>query len=222
MGAVEAFWEAFLAAQSEMPNIPKNRAANIATRDGGSFSYKFADFNDVVATVAPILHKHDLTYTQSAISEGDRVGVETRIAHKAGHVESSGALLLESGGDARGAGSAITYAKRYALLAALGIAAEDDDDGGAASKPAPDGTGRGAAGSSSSYQCPDSGHGIYDNRESNIQRVADGGKAWPAFKCQDKSCGWVSWDDGFFDPQPIREDYDAAPPPEFPPGEEPF
>jgi len=35
---------------------------------------------------------------------------------------------------AQGAGSAVTYARRYSLCAALGIAAEDDDDGNAATE----------------------------------------------------------------------------------------
>ncbi len=124
---------AFTAAQAELPPIAKQHEATI----GNSYSYKYADLNDVLEEVRPVLNKHGLSVAQSTVSEEGQIGVVTRIYHTSGHVETFGPLLLPAGGDARSAGSAITYARRYGLCAALGISPDDDDDGEAAREPEP-------------------------------------------------------------------------------------
>ena len=123
--------EAFTAAQAELPSIAKQHEATIGT----SYSYKYADLNDVLEAVRPVLNKHGLSIAQSTVSEEGQIGVVTRIYHTSGHVETFGPLLLPAGGDARSAGSAITYARRYGLCAALGISPDDDNDGEAAQQP---------------------------------------------------------------------------------------
>ena len=125
--------EAFTKAQAELPSIAKQHEATIGT----SYSYKYADLNDVLEAVRPVLNKHGLSIAQSTVSEEGQIGVVTRIYHTSGHVETFGPLLLPAGGDARSAGSAITYARRYGLCAALGISPDDDDDGEAAQVPEP-------------------------------------------------------------------------------------
>lgn len=129
--------KAFLAAQRELPDIQKTKTAKIDTKGGGSYSYKYADLPDVLSAVRPILNRHGLTVTQAVAGERGSVSVTTRIYHEAGHVEEFGPIELGGGSDARTAGSAITYARRYSLTAALGIATDDDDDGAVASRPAP-------------------------------------------------------------------------------------
>ena len=59
----------------------------------------------------------------------------TRIYHSDGWVEKFGPLQIFSGSTPQQAGSAITYGRRYALSAALGIAADEDNDGAETSKP---------------------------------------------------------------------------------------
>ncbi len=135
MGAemdMKGWAEAFTEAQAELPPIAKQHEATI----GNSYSYKYADLADVLEAVRPVLNKHGLSISQSSVSEEGKIGVITRIYHTSGHVETFGPLLLPAGGDARSAGSAITYARRYGLCAALGIAPDDDDDGAAAEQPA--------------------------------------------------------------------------------------
>ncbi len=135
-GRMKGWAEAFTAAQAELPPIGKRHEATIPTKTGGGYTYKYADLNDVLEAVRPVLNKHGLSISQSSVSEEGKIGVVTRIYHTSGHVETFGPLLLPAGGDARSAGSAITYARRYGLCAALGIAPDDDDDG-AAAEPAP-------------------------------------------------------------------------------------
>ena len=63
------------------------------------------------------------------------VSVETILVHESGQTMSSGILHLPaSKQDAQGYGSALTYGRRYSLMALCGIAPEDDD-GNRASRP---------------------------------------------------------------------------------------
>lgn len=133
--SAELWAKAFLAAQREMPAIHKNQKAVIPTKAGGSYSYTYADLKDIIDLALPVLHKHGLSVSQDPVTLNNQIGVATRIYHESGHVESFGPLLLPGGQDARSAGSAVTYARRYALTAALGIAVEDDDDGARAPAP---------------------------------------------------------------------------------------
>jgi hypothetical protein len=55
--------------------------------------------------------------------------VETTILHKDGHSTTTTLLLPLKDQSPQGVGSAITYARRYALAAVLGLATEEDDDG---------------------------------------------------------------------------------------------
>jgi hypothetical protein len=66
------------------------------------------------------------------------VSVTTRLVHVSGQWVEFGPLTVPlTKRDAQGVGSATSYGRRYALLAALGIVAEEDDDGNAASAPSP-------------------------------------------------------------------------------------
>lgn len=121
---------AFVKACAEMPPIAKNKVVNT-----GKFSYSYADLPDIVDAVRPVLATHGLGIGQTVEASGPgTVAVTTRIFHSAGHSESFGPLTLPAGNDAQSAGSAITYARRYSLCAALGIAADEDDDGAQATK----------------------------------------------------------------------------------------
>lgn len=136
--SAELWAKAFLAAQKAMPTITKNQKATIPTKTGGSYSYTYADLADISDAAVPVLNANGLSIAQDPVSEGNQIGVATRIYHESGHVETFGPLLLGGGSDARGAGSAVTYARRYALAAALGIVVEDDDDGARATPPEPE------------------------------------------------------------------------------------
>ncbi len=143
---------ALAAASAAMPAIGKDRAATIPTKAGGSFSYRYADLADVLSAVRPALAAQGLSILQSARAEEGALLVATRILHASGQwVEADGPGVSLAGLDARGVGSAMTYARRYSLVAALGIAPDDDDDGAAAvsgrsnGRPANRGAGRGEA-----------------------------------------------------------------------------
>lgn len=115
---------ALVAAQAEMPNVPKSTKGQV-----GNAVRFYADLATVVEVAQPILAKHGLAYVQMPANDGANgtVTVTTRLLHKSGEwLEDSLAMPTGNGG-AQQVGSAITYARRYALMAALGLAPEDDD-----------------------------------------------------------------------------------------------
>ena len=102
------------------------------------FKSKYADLASVVEAIRAAFSKHGLSYIQQVSeSEKNEVRVETVLLHASGEWIQCGVLALPvSKADAQGYGSALTYARRYSLSAAVGVAPEDDD-GNAATKAAP-------------------------------------------------------------------------------------
>ena len=93
------------------------------------FKSKYADLASVVEAIRNAFAANGLSYIQSVEpSDKDEVRVETTILHSSGEWIGCGVLALPvSKVDAQGYGSALTYARRYSLSAATGVAPEDDD-----------------------------------------------------------------------------------------------
>ena len=121
---------AFVAAQAELTNPPKKSKANT-----GTYSYTYADLPAIIDHVRPVLAKHGLGISQDVLMEDGRLLIRTRIIHSSGECMEFGPLAGSVGGEWQKVGSGITYARRYALAAALGIAADEDDDAATAPPP---------------------------------------------------------------------------------------
>jgi ERF superfamily len=117
-----AYSKALVAAVGELSNVAKT-AAN------PYFKSKYAPLDAIIDATRPILKKHGLAVIQQPLFEEGTAGVETTILHEGGYCSTSTLLLPLKDQSPQGVGSAITYARRYALAAVLGIASEDDDDG---------------------------------------------------------------------------------------------
>ena len=99
------------------------------------FRSKYADLAACVEAVVDALNNNGIALIQRTLPSENGVTVETVFVHTSGEMLSSGPLHVPaSKHDPQGYGSALTYARRYSLMAACGIAPEDDD-GHAASKP---------------------------------------------------------------------------------------
>ncbi len=119
---------ALVAAQAEMPAVEPN-AVN------PHFKSKFVSLDHLIAKTRPVLNAHGLSIVQSTTHIDGQPALETRILHSSGESFWSVMPLLLTKQDMQGLGAAITYARRYAWAAALGIASEEDDDGEQASEP---------------------------------------------------------------------------------------
>jgi hypothetical protein len=108
----------------------------LKTNTNPHFKSKYAGLDACVEAVIDALHKHGIGLMQRTLPCESGVTVETVFIHTSGETMSSGPLHVPaSKADPQGYGSALTYARRYSLMAACGIAPEDDD-GNAASKTA--------------------------------------------------------------------------------------
>lgn len=98
------------------------------------FKSRYADLAACVEAVIDSLNSNGIALIQKQHPHDGGVSVETIFVHESGETLSAGVLSVPAAKqDPQGYGSALTYARRYSLMAACGIAPEDDD-GNAASK----------------------------------------------------------------------------------------
>jgi hypothetical protein len=118
---------AFVKAQKEFGPALK-------TNTNPHFKSKYADLSACVEAVVDALNTNGIALIQQTHEDATGVTVETMFLHESGESLTSGKLHVPaSKQDPQGYGSALTYARRYSLMAACGIAPEDDD-GNAASR----------------------------------------------------------------------------------------
>jgi hypothetical protein len=102
------------------------------------FRSKYADLSACVEAVIDALNDNGIALTQQVHECDAGVIVETVFIHESGATMSCGRLHVPATKqDAQGFGSALTYARRYSLMAACGIAPEDDDGNAASRRSAP-------------------------------------------------------------------------------------
>lgn len=114
--------------QSKMPHIEKDREVK-----GRNYKFRYASLETIANAIRPALKECSLTYMQ--FIEG--ATLETMVLHASGQFFLSS---LDMQGfrtpSEQGYGKTVTYMKRYALCASLGITTDQDDDGqGAESAP---------------------------------------------------------------------------------------
>lgn len=96
------------------------------------FDSKYVPLENVTEAIDKVAPEYGLAYTQEDLTDADKgmVGVATLITHESGEwIEFEPLFLKADKQTAQGYGSAITYARRYSLSSAFGIASETDDDG---------------------------------------------------------------------------------------------
>jgi hypothetical protein len=121
-------YQAFIAAQ-------KAFGPALKTSTNPHFRSRYADLSACVEAVIDSLNNNGIGLIQTTHECESGVTVETLLVHESGQTITSGRLHVPaSKQDAQGYGSALTYARRYSLMAICGIAPEDDD-GNRASKP---------------------------------------------------------------------------------------
>jgi ERF superfamily len=110
-------------------------APALKTSTNPHFKSRYADLAACVEAVIDALNNNGIGLVQKTHTDDTGVTVETVFIHESGESFSGGVLHVPAAKqDPQGYGSALSYARRYSLMAACGIAPEDDD-GNAASKP---------------------------------------------------------------------------------------
>lgn len=207
---------ALVKAQSDLKAVTKDR-------ENSHFRNRYATLDAIIDEVRPVLAKHGLAVVSGATrpltgETGAVLAFEvcTMLLHSTGEWIESGAVMPLAKTDPQGAGSAMTYGRRYSLSALLSLATEDDDDAESAMPPRQAAPARAAAPAPRPAAptapapgpqrigetmkaavaaldleqvptCPQCNGAMWDNREGKKNPKA------PDFKCKDKACDGVIW-----------------------------
>lgn len=113
-------------------------AAPTLAKDGRNphFNSRFTPLDTIVETIQPLLAEHGLVWVALPCRDDDGApALEYQLIHAAtGELLRGRMPLLLTKQDPQGFGSALTYARRYALTAVLNLVADEDDDGNRASR----------------------------------------------------------------------------------------
>jgi hypothetical protein len=108
----------------------------LKTATNPHFRSRYADLSACVEAVIDALNDNGIAMIQKCYDCNTGIMVETVFIHESGEMLECGILQVPaSKQDPQGYGSALTYARRYSLMAACGIAPEDDDGNAASKKP---------------------------------------------------------------------------------------
>jgi len=121
--------------QEECPPIVKRSTAKVMTRGGVSYSYKYAELDQIARTVRPLLARRGFSYTWDSDVRDKAVHCVCILRHVNGHFEKANfSAPVESAAgmsEQQKHASALTYARRQALVQVLGLTTTDPDtDGG--------------------------------------------------------------------------------------------
>jgi len=110
------------ALQSELKPVPKDAINPF-------YKSRYADLSAIWESSRALLCKHGFAISQLPQAKEGQIVLTTLLLHISGEWLSSDLLVTPSKqGDPQSVGSALTYARRYALSAILGICSEEDDD----------------------------------------------------------------------------------------------
>jgi len=130
MNAPQSLDQALALFQADPPVLVKNRAGQV-----GNQKTRYADLVQVNREVLARLNALGVIYTCRPHIDGTQFGLHYRLVHAPTGEAIEGVYPLKLSENPQQMGSAITYARRYVLLAITGVAAEDDDDDGHAGRP---------------------------------------------------------------------------------------
>lgn len=129
--SIQEISTALAKAQGEMENLEKSGKNPAFKSEGGARPY--STLSNVLDEVRPKLSKHGIAILQVPVNgEDGSVGIVTRLIHSSGQWMEGSLYVKPAQFTAQGVGSALTYLRRYTLMAMAAVA-PDDDDGNAAS-----------------------------------------------------------------------------------------
>lgn len=116
----------------------KSFAPALKTNTNPHFKSRYVGLDGCIEAVIDALNNNGIALLQPTHEDATGVTVETLFLHESGEVLSGGKLHVPAPKqDPQGYGSALTYARRYSLMSACGIAPEDDDGNAASAQQKP-------------------------------------------------------------------------------------
>lgn len=114
--------KALCSARLAFPPIPKNRI-------NPHFKSKYADINDILTAIMPILSEHGLIPFQSVERVNGQTFMATKLVHSSGQWIKGLIPIIIGKQDMQGVGSSVTYSRRFGVTSLLGLSSDDDLDG---------------------------------------------------------------------------------------------
>ena len=181
---------ALVAAQSAFQPALKNS-------QNPHFRSKYADLGACIDAVIDALHANGIALIQHTDESDKGIIISTTFLHRSGEIYDAGSLFVPASQQTPQAyGSALTYARRYSLMTACGIAPEDDDGNAASKQQAPKNmqwdtsanddmwaTTDTRASAEVSADAPYCGHGMM-----TLKHGSKDGKPYKGYVCPEKSC----------------------------------
>jgi hypothetical protein len=118
---------ALVAFQGEVGAVPKGSVNPF-------FKSKYSDLADVKSYASRVVASHGLAVTQFPTTEDGEPALLSLLVHTSGQWISAVAKLMVKTNDPQGQGSGLTYMRRYAYMAILGLVSDVDDDGNQATQ----------------------------------------------------------------------------------------
>lgn len=119
---------------SELKELPKiyakvcQQIENPAKKKNGVHNAKYADLDEVINCSKKVLANHGFTIIQYPLTNDGKIGVETMLMHESGEYIKGSFCVPFNNNDPQKVGGAITYYRRYSLVAMLNLVGENDDD----------------------------------------------------------------------------------------------
>ena len=112
-------YPAIIGLQSEMETIARDK-----TVSQGKFSFKYAPLDSIMEKIKPLFAARGLAVVQAV----DKESLTTRLIHTSGEWIESETHLNRDHANMQGFGGEVTYKRRYALSALIGLVSDDDND----------------------------------------------------------------------------------------------
>lgn len=121
--------EALVRLQAQLPTIKKSETAEVKSAGGQlQYKYNYANLATISDQLLPLLSSLGLSFSaRPTLNAGGTFVLAYSLRHVKGDSD-DGEYPLPTSGTPQAIGSAITYARRYALCSITGVAPEDDDD----------------------------------------------------------------------------------------------
>lgn len=128
MADTKTLAEALCAAQGQMQNPKKDKTAKVRTRTGGEYTYNYTTLDAVLDVVRPALNENGVFLSQRSEVAENGMLLQTAVMY-GDSVQVLDVTPYQYDSDPQEFGKRETYARRYSLLKAFGLAGDDDTDG---------------------------------------------------------------------------------------------
>lgn len=117
--SVDQIYQAVFELQQELEPIRRDKVVKT-----GKYEFRYAPLDSIMEKLKPLFIKSGLAIVQAV----DRDCLSTRLIHRSGQWIESETFLNTDHANMQGFGGEVTYKRRYALSALLGIVADEDND----------------------------------------------------------------------------------------------